>query len=76
MNKQAVVTKSVTYTLPLFPIFVVLLVLKLLGIIDIGWFWVFLPILIGPIFALAVIGFMLVCLIFAALVALVVGIFS
>ncbi len=76
MNKQAVITKSVTYTLPMFPIFVVLLVCKLFGLINIGWFWVFLPILIGPIFALTVILFMLVCLLFAGIVTLIVGLFS
>lgn len=64
---------TVTYTLPMWPIFVVLLVLKLTGIANISWFWVFFPLWCGIAFVVIVLAFLLACLIFAAIVAFIVG---
>lgn len=57
--------QTVTYSLPLLPIFFVLLVLKMFGIISIGWFWVFFPLIIYPLFIIIFLGF----IVFAALIA-------
>lgn len=76
MNTKNITNKTITYSLPLFPLFVVLLVCKVLGFINIGWFWVFLPILIWPIFFFTVLGFILVCFLFVAIGAIIGGMFS
>lgn len=76
MTKKTIITKSITYSLPLFPIFVVLFFCKVLGLISIPWFWVFLPVLLWPLFIVALLAFMLICFLFAAIVAIVVGLLS
>jgi hypothetical protein len=65
--------KVVTYYIPVVPITFILLVLKLAGVIQIEWFWVFFPLWIAPAIFL---GVMVVILVIVLLVAIIQALLS
>lgn len=54
-------------TIPLFPLFLVFLILKLTGTVDWSWVWVTSPLWIGFAIILGILGFMLLLLIVGAI---------
>jgi hypothetical protein len=61
--------KAVTYYVPVMPITLILLILKLSGAVQISWFWVFFPLWIVPAIMLGIFALVVACGLLALLVS-------